>query len=74
MGNLKPCPFCGGDAKVKGICGSESVYAFVYCENCKSRTAKTFEFDIGEEVIPQKELLERAKNHVVTAWNARVQS
>lgn len=64
---LKPCPFCGGKAKVKGICGSESVYAFVYCQKCGARTEKTYEFEAAK-----KEQLERIKAHVSALWNARV--
>jgi Lar family restriction alleviation protein len=30
---LKPCPFCGGKAEMKGV-----VVAYVKCSNCKAET------------------------------------
>ena len=72
MAELKPCPFCGGEAKLKGICGSESAYAFVICERCGARTEKTYEFDLyGKEVITPSFFLEKAKSRAVSLWNAR---
>ena len=68
---LKPCPFCGGEAKLKGICGTETAYAFVFCKNCGSRTEKNFEFNNKEKSKPH-ESLELAKRYVVDLWNVRV--
>ena len=69
---LKPCPFCRGKATLKGICGSESAYAFVVCEICGARTEKTYEFDLcGKEVFTPSFFLEKAKSRVVSLWNAR---
>lgn len=31
MIKIKPCPFCGGEAKLKKYCGG---YWFVECQNC----------------------------------------
>lgn len=73
MAEPKPCPFCGGKATLKGICGSESAYAFVVCEICGARTEKTYEFDLyGKEVITPSFFLEKAKSRAVSLWNARV--
>lgn len=45
---LKPCPFCGGEAKIKKNILNEDIY--VECRNCYSRTDG---FGITEYAIEQ---------------------
>lgn len=35
MIELKPCPFCGGEAKLDHWNGTANVYSFVRCQNTK---------------------------------------
>lgn len=45
---LKPCPFCGGEAKIKKNILNEDIY--VECRSCYSRTDG---FGIAEYAIEQ---------------------
>ena len=58
---LKPCPFCGGEATFKRdrISG---IYC-VKCTNCKCMTTFQFDFGEGEEV---------SKRKAADVWNRRV--
>ena len=55
---LKPCPFCGGEARVTG---SESLgtvnYYYAYCMECNARTD-----DCAD------------RQSAIEAWNRRVES
>lgn len=37
MAKLKPCPFCGGEAKLQEVPQASEIY-FVECDDCKIRT------------------------------------
>jgi Lar family restriction alleviation protein len=52
---LKPCPFCGGEAKVQYEIGS-NLHPSVVCTTCLIRTPKS---------------LSRDKNEVKNIWNTR---
>ena len=56
--NLKPCPFCGGDAKLKTIIDSDHYIYYVKCSNtrCKVRAYT---------------LVYRKKHEAIQAWNRR---
>lgn len=62
MNELKPCPFCGGEAEFiqERILG---LYA-VWCKNCKCQTMCQFDFGEGLEVSKQKSAY---------VWNRRVE-
>ena len=71
---LKPCPFCGGEADVKyqpiymdyGVC--------IFCTECKARS-KFFPYDCkytyfhGEKNVYISK--EQAKNKAIELWNRR---
>lgn len=44
---LKPCPFCGGEAKVQ----SDIWPRFVYCQSCYARTVNCMEFGEDEGTL-----------------------
>ncbi len=52
MSELKPCPFCGGEAKlyVRSIHGLLfGDYYWVKCEDCNAETASDFEKSVAIE-------------------------
>jgi len=60
-GELKPCPFCGGEAKAD-YCdlvthGSTSIHWHVYCKSCRIKTERFTESDSYQRAI--------------AAWNRR---
>lgn len=66
MGELKPCPFCGGDGKItklnhKGFKGEFKV--FVKCIRCGCRT-------YTEYPLPHDSFLARLER-VISVWNNR---
>ena len=71
---LKPCPFCGGEAEIhiQPVCGEKGVC--VRCKKCKSRSKFdyfdcTYQYYHGEEnVFISKE---RATKDIVKLWNRR---
>ena len=77
MNELRPCPFCGGEAQLKtqevdyGLCG-----AWVYCTNCQAKTnyMNTHEMVIHKSSISTPMTDEsRAKGiaQAIEAWNRR---
>lgn len=60
---IKPCPFCGGRASVKG-----QVKAFVKCERCNTRTS-SYRFIADDE---QSYII--AVKLAVDRWNRRVET
>ena len=43
---LKPCPFCRGEAKIKRVTGSIN-YRYVKCSSCGARTKEWFGVDVA---------------------------
>lgn len=80
MGDLKPCPFCGGEAKAYSdfsrVC--ELIYGMVECKRCgiKKRGKKAFDtysascegYDTPEWV---RNAHAEAKQSAIGAWNRR---
>ena len=64
---LKPCPFCGGDAQFieeyRGMGGSELCF-YVECKICKARTRST-------GGVWDDEKMRQAPNKAVERWNRR---
>ena len=60
MNELKPCPFCGGDAEEKRGTASQlfrpTEYYYIHCKSCGA-TGKA-------EFVPK---------HAAAAWNRRVE-
>lgn len=78
MAELKPCPFCGGEAKVSlmektyGACGARIV-----CKNCRVRTRfySTHETIVNGKTITTpltEEGKRRGIKEAIEAWNRRV--
>ena len=60
MSELKPCPFCGGEAKLRdAICGVNITAYVVHCGNwdCKVRPTTGYR---------------RVKKEAIEAWEGRV--
>ena len=58
---LKPCPFCGGKAKLysQKVAGGYD-YSYVFCESCKIGTKK---YEVSPEYC--------ANDKATEAWNRR---
>lgn len=59
MSKLKPCPFCGGDAKMKSSqCSEDCVETWVECVDCHAST------DRAEDAYSDPDT-------AASLWNAR---
>ena len=73
MTELKPCPFCGGEAEmyteVSRIMGK---FWYIRCKKCYSRGSGIYES--GRELEPQEEYaaITGAWEKATEAWNRRV--
>ena len=63
MTELKPCPFCGGEAELSGGCFDGESTSYVMCKKCASQGEFFF-------VSPKYASAEKA----IKAWNRRVKS
>lgn len=78
MDELKPCPFCGGEVKVKDY--TDKIYGFwdykIVCScgvNFHSPSTATVEFLSGKMVQTRNEETKKsAYIRMVEAWNRRV--
>ena len=67
MAKLKPCPFCGGDGKLKkGFPSQQRTgqrMAFVQCSKCQAKTRTFYQmpFEAWDDVI----------RHAIEAWSLR---
>ena len=60
---LKPCPFCGGEAKLQtsmSISLQRLSMAYVMCEECKVATDAVFEYESDDFIY-----------EVIKRWNRR---
>lgn len=62
--SLKPCPFCGGEARLKKHQRLEQTW-YVQCKNCGVRTPNSVQ-------LPY-ESWKTAMNYPVRLWNRRVE-
>lgn len=63
---LKPCPFCGGEAKLQtsmSISLQRISIAYVMCEECKAATDAVFEYEFESDDAFIYEAIKR--------WNRR---
>ena len=71
MAELKPCPFCGGEASIK----EQTVYVynaiFAHCKNCKARVMEYFADapNIHGVTLGREKAIEKA----IEAWNRRAE-
>lgn len=59
MNELKPCPFCGGEAKVKAYSNGYNIWFRVMCDDCGVAQDGIRNGYYGEE-------------QAIEAWNRRV--
>ena len=68
---IRPCPFCGGEAELVKSGSDDSSYVVVQCNECKARGKG---FYVGSELKgccdPEKSIMAES---AVKAWNKRVQ-
>lgn len=69
--NLKPCPFCGGKARLEKssrgfIEGKSTRIAYVYCLECNARSPRFKLEDFGSTSHSMK-----ANELAIEAWNRR---
>lgn len=74
---LKPCPFCGGEAKYLVKCNSERGIARgwefgIYCTKCDVTTAKTnYKLEVNLSDDGQISPIEDERCEAIEAWNKR---
>lgn len=72
---LKPCPFCGGEAEIKPTSIYSEKGLCVHCKDCNIHTTSTLyeckynQFEGKTDVYVTKEM---AEEHVTKKWNRRV--
>ena len=68
--NLKPCPFCGGEAISQIDHDSRSFT--VFCESCPAEIKRTFtELGLGDGSFMDFDEVARAMDELVELWNRR---
>lgn len=69
MENIKPCPFCGSEAKIVKTCDYEGYIERweISCTNERCRASIAGE---GSENLPT-EISKEDKESLITAWNNR---
>lgn len=71
MEELKKCPFCGGEAKIKGkVKGDVDFCVWCECKDCGARTTSYWPSIENEDL--SLENIEMCQNRVVEKWNCRV--
>lgn len=80
MTELKPCPFCGGEAKffIKKYRerGLSRGYDFgIYCTKCDIITPKTnYELDLQLSDLGEIEFIKDERAEAIEAWNRRAEN
>ncbi len=67
---LKPCPFCGGEAQLITNCLKTTRYSYVRCLKCDVQIAES-NFNPEFLEISPDEATERSKNAAAADWNRR---
>lgn len=77
MAQLKPCPFCGGEAKVANALAYLDNAKLVACKTCGCKTRfflinhPSINFD-GSIIESTRYTEDQAVNKAIEAWNVRV--
>lgn len=74
--NLKPCPFCGGEAEffVKSHTASEMKsywYIGVRCTKCNLTSPKLYRLTLTVGANAEIQAIEDERQHAVDDWNRR---
>lgn len=78
MSELKPCPFCGGEAKflikLHSERGITRGWEFgIYCTKCDVTTPKTcYKLEVQLNGAGQIDITEDERQQAIEAWNRRV--
>lgn len=67
---LKPCPFCGGEAVIKAVNRNYGLTIWCQCLKCDART-KGYCLDTNNEDATIDNI-ENCKNRALEQWNRRV--
>ena len=70
MKELKKCPFCGEEAKIKGRVKGGDYAIWCECKGCGAKTASYWPSIESED--HSLENIEMCKKRVVEKWNCRV--
>ena len=71
MTTLKPCPFCGGPAKLRGPCISNEPHATLFCSNPECLVAPYVVIDDAGGEINHETQLDKAAKLAAERWNKR---
>lgn len=68
-GELKPCPFCGGEAKIKATQEGKDLKIWCQCQKCHARTTGYYANTEWENNTMQN--IMQSKTNAVEEWNKR---
>lgn len=68
MTELKPCPFCGGEAMLSDVDDRDDPFVIVLCGKCGIRTPMLHYYD----PLNGTSCLDLAKTRVLEKWNRRI--
>ena len=74
MSELKPCPFCGGEAGIySGVDGIMGKFWYIKCKKCYCRGAGIYES--ARKLEPQEEYaaIKGAWEKAIEVWNSRAE-
>lgn len=67
---LKPCPFCGGEAVIKAVNRNYGLTIWCQCQKCGARTEGYLPNTNNEDATIDS--IENCKNRALEKWNRRV--
>ena len=73
MKELKPCPFCGGEAEICSAFENKFLgkYWYVRCKICHSRSSDVYESLTELEPNQEYEAIKKAWSKAIKIWNGR---